>query len=189
MDKQRLIVALSGASGALYGVRLLEVLAGMEQIETHLILTQAASLTLKTETGKTLDDLAPWVFAVHDDQNLASPLASGSFLTAGMVVLPCSIKSLSMIASSQNSNLLTRAADVTLKERRPLVLCPRETPLHLGHLRLMVQAAEQGAILAPPMPAFYHRPQTLDDLVDHMVGKVLDLLGIKHRLFARWGEP
>lgn len=189
MDNKRLIVALSGASGAIYGARLLEVLSGTKGIETHLIVTQAASQTLRLETGKTLGDLAPLVFAVHDDQDLASPLASGSFLTGGMVVLPCSIKSLSMIAHSQNSNLLTRAADVTLKERRPLVLCPRETPLHLGHLRLMVQAAEQGAILAPPMPAFYHRPKTLEDLVDHLVGKVLDLLSIEHQLFARWGEP
>jgi 4-hydroxy-3-polyprenylbenzoate decarboxylase len=186
--RRRLVVGISGASGVIFGVRLLEQLALRPDIETHLVITDAARLTLAHEMGITSRQLRELVAAEHDVRNLAAPIASGSFRIMGMVIAPCSMNTLSAIAYSQASNLLTRAADVCLKERRPLVLIPRETPLHLGHLRAMVQAAELGAVILPPMPAFYHHPATIDDLVLHIVGKVFDQLGLEHDLFQRWGE-
>jgi len=184
---KRLIVGLSGASGAVYGLRLLEVLKETPGIETHLIVSKGAEITLELETGKELADAAALADVVHDCANLAASISSGSFRTLGMVVVPCSMKSLAQIALSLNDNLLTRAADVTLKERRKLVLVPRETPLHLGHLRHMESVAEMGGIILPPSPSFYHGPKTIMDIVDQTVGKILDQFDIPHALFRRWG--
>lgn len=153
---KRLIVGLSGASGAIYGVRLLQVLRNVADVETHLVMSQAARQTLSLETDLSLRDVQALADVVHDARDIAASISSGSFKTAGMVILPCSIKTLSGIVNSYTDTLVTRAADVVLKERRPLVLCVRETPLHLGHLRLMTQAAELGAVIMPPVPAFYH---------------------------------
>jgi flavin prenyltransferase len=182
----RLIVGISGSSGAIYGVRLLQVLRDRADVETHLVLSEAARLTIEYETEYSADEVVAWADQFHDNRDIGASIASGTFVTAGMVVAPCSIKTLSAIASSLNDNLLTRAADVCLKERRKLVLAPRETPLHLGHLRLMTAVTEYGAVLVPPLPAFYHRPQTVLDLVDHSVGKLLDQFGIEHELTQRW---
>jgi 4-hydroxy-3-polyprenylbenzoate decarboxylase len=181
----RLVVAISGASGAIYGVRLLEVL-GQFGVESHLILTRAAQETIRLETGRTVEQVTALATRVYAIGDVGAAIASGSFKTAGMVVLPCSIKSLSAIAHSYTDNLLVRAADVTLKERRRLILVVRETPLHRGHLQAMLQLTEMGAIILPPVPAFYHLPETVDDIVNHTVGKVLDLFDIEHDLFARW---
>jgi len=172
----------------IYGCRMLEILAEMPQIETHLILTDGAKKTLSLETDQTIEQLEKLADVLHDDHNLAAPISSGSFNVHGMMVLPCSIKSLSMIANCQGSSLLARAADVTLKENRKLILSPRETPLHLGHLRLMTLAVEQGALLCPTVPGFYHQPQNITDLIDHSLGKILDLMGIENQLFQRWGQ-
>ena len=161
---KRLIVGISGASGAIYGVRLLQVLRDVTDIETHLVMSQAARQTLSLETDFSLREVQALADVTHDARDIAASISSGSFQTLGMVILPCSIKTLSGIVHSYTDGLLTRAADVVLKERRPLVLCVRETPLHLGHLRLMTQAAEIGAVIMPPVPAFYHRPQSLDDV-------------------------
>ena len=180
-----LIVGISGASGTVYGVRLLEVLKETP-IETHLVMTASTRKVVELETGYTaaqIESLADWV---HDIRDIGAPIASGSFKTRGMVVAPCSMKSLSAIAHSYNENLLVRAADVVLKERRKLVLVTRETPLHLGHLRLMQQVVETGGVILPPMPSFYHRPETIADIVDQTVGKVLDQFDIEHDLFRRW---
>lgn len=171
---KRLIVGISGASGAIYGVRLLQVLRDVAGVETHLVMSQAARQTLSLETDLSLRDVQALADVVHDARDIAASISSGSFKTAGMVILPCSIKTLSGIVNSYTDTLVTRAADVVLKERRPLVLCVRETPLHLGHLRLMTQAAELGAVIMPPVPAFYHRPQTLDDVINQTVNRVLD---------------
>lgn len=184
---KRLVVGLSGASGVVFGIRLLEVLQDHSAVETHLIVSKGAELTLRLETGRTVEEVKALADVVHDHGNLAAPLASGSFRVAGMVVIPCSMKSLAQIALSLGDNLLTRAADVTLKERRKLVLVPRETPLHLGHLRHMAAVAEMGGVILPPAPSFYHGPLTIMDLVDQTVGKVLDQFDIEHRLFRRWG--
>jgi 4-hydroxy-3-polyprenylbenzoate decarboxylase len=181
----RLVVGISGASGIIYGVRLLEVLRETG-LQTHLILSEAAAHIAQAETGLSPEHIASLATFVHANDDLSAPVSSGSYPTLGMVVAPCSIKSLSAIAHSYNDTLLARAADVTLKERRRLVLVVRETPLHLGHLRLMAQAAECGAVILPPMPAFYHRPRTIADLVDQTVGKILDQFGLEHRLFRRW---
>lgn len=162
---KRLIVGISGASGAIYGVRLLQVLRDVTDIETHLVMSQAARQTLSLETDFSLREVQALADVTHDARDIAASISSGSFQTLGMVILPCSIKTLSGIVHSYTDGLLTRAADVVLKERRPLVLCVRETPLHLGHLRLMTQAAEIGAVIMPPVPAFYHRPQSLDDVI------------------------
>lgn len=162
---KRLIVGISGASGAIYGVRLLQVLRDVTDIETHLVMSQAARQTLSLETDFSLREVQALADVTHDARDIAASISSGSFQTLGMVILPCSIKTLSGIVHSYTDGLLTRAADVVLKERRPLVLCVRETPLHLGHLRLMTQAAEIGAVIMPPVPAFYHRPQSLDDVM------------------------
>lgn len=185
---KRLIVGLSGASGAIYGVRLLQVLRDVAEVETHLVMSQAARQTLSLETDLSLRDVQALSDVVHDARDIAASISSGSFKTAGMVILPCSIKTLSGIVNSYTDTLVTRAADVVLKERRPLVLCVRETPLHLGHLRLMTQAAELGAVIMPPVPAFYHRPQTLDDVINQTVNRVLDQFDIDlpEDLFTRW---
>ncbi|EKS6719173.1 3-octaprenyl-4-hydroxybenzoate carboxy-lyase [Enterobacter hormaechei subsp. steigerwaltii] len=185
---KRLIVGISGASGAIYGVRLLQVLRDVAGVETHLVMSQAARQTLSLETDLSLRDVQALADVVHDARDIAASISSGSFKTAGMVILPCSIKTLSGIVNSYTDTLVTRAADVVLKERRPLVLCVRETPLHLGHLRLMTQAAELGAVIMPPIPAFYHRPQTLDDVINQTVNRVLDQFDIDlpEDLFTRW---
>jgi flavin prenyltransferase len=184
----RLIVGISGASGVTYGVRLLEILRDLP-VATHLVMTKAAEVTLAHETGRKVAEvhaLADRAYAVTD---IAAAIASGSFRTCGMIVAPCSIRSMSEIAHGTTSTLLTRAADVTLKERRPLVLMVRETPLHLGHLRSMTALAEMGAIIAPPVPAFYAEPATLGDMVDHTLGRLLDLFGLDAPEVKRWGEP
>lgn len=185
---KRLIVGISGASGAIYGVRLLQVLRDVADIETHLLMSPAARQTLSLETDFSLRDVQAMADVVHDARDIAANISSGSFKTAGMVVLPCSIKTLSGIVHSYTDGLLTRAADVVLKERRPLVLCVRETPLHLGHLRLMTQAAELGAVIMPPVPAFYHAPKTLDDIINQTVNRVLDQfdIALPEDLFIRW---
>ncbi|MCU6310822.1 UbiX family flavin prenyltransferase [Enterobacter cloacae subsp. cloacae] len=185
---KRLIVGLSGASGAIYGVRLLQVLRDVAEVETHLVMSQAARQTLSLETDLSLREVQALADVVHDARDIAASISSGSFKTAGMVILPCSIKTLSGIVNSYTDTLVTRAADVVLKERRPLVLCVRETPLHLGHLRLMTQAAELGAVIMPPVPAFYHRPASLDDVINQTVNRVLDQFDIDlpEDLFTRW---
>ena len=183
----RIVIGISGASGVTYGVRLLSLLKESDY-ETHLILSEAGKLNIKIETAYTPAEVEAMASHVYDQKNMAAALASGSFLTKGMVVVPCTIKTLSGIANSYNENLLVRAADVTLKEKRKLVLVVRETPLHTGHLRLMTLAAEMGAHILPPVPSFYHQPKTIEDIIDQTIGKVFDYLGIEHNLFQRWGE-
>lgn len=184
----RLVIGVSGASGVIYAIRLLEVLRTVDDIETHLVMSKAARQTVSYETDFSVSQVEELADVQHSIQNIAAAISSGSFKTMGMVVVPCSMKTLSGIATSFSDNLLLRAADVTLKDRRPLVLLPRETPLHLGHLRLMVQVAEMGAVILPPMPAFYHRPKTLDDVINQTVNRILDVLGIEleEDLFERW---
>ena len=188
---KRLVIGIAGASGVIYAVRLLEVLHDVPNVETHLVLSDAARQTIGYETNSTVEKVMELADVQHSIKNIAASISSGSFKTMGMVVVPCSMKTLSGIAMSFSDNLLLRAADVTLKDRRPLVLLPRETPLHLGHLRLMVQVSEMGAILLPPMPAFYHRPKTVDDIINQTVNRVLDVLKIEleHDLFDRWTGP
>ncbi|MBW3618003.1 MAG: UbiX family flavin prenyltransferase [Proteobacteria bacterium] len=183
----RVVVGISGASGVTYGVRTLEALRELE-IETHLVVTKAALLTLQSETELTAETLGAKADVVHRLADVGASIASGSFRTLGMVVAPCSVRTMSEIATGVTSTLLTRAADVTLKERRPLVLMVRETPLHLGHLRTMTALAEMGAVIAPPMPAFYARPATLEEVVDQSVGRALDVFGLSWRAVRRWGE-
>jgi 4-hydroxy-3-polyprenylbenzoate decarboxylase len=182
---RRVIVAITGASGAIYGVRILEALRTMN-VESHLIMSRASHITLKQETDQQLDEVEALAAHVHAPTDLAAPIASGSFRTHGMVIAPCSIKTLSSVANSHSSNLLTRAADVTLKEGRPLILAVREAPFHLGHLRLMVRAAELGAVIFPPIPSFYAHPESVDDLVDQTVGRILARLGLDNALYAVW---
>lgn len=182
----RLVVGLTGASGAIYGIRLLQVLKEMADIETHLIISTAAAITIKMETDWTLAQIEALASCCYQNQDIAARLASGSFITDGMVIIPCSVKTLSSVANSYNHNLMTRAADVALKERRKLVLVVRETPLHLGHLRAMVSLTESGAVILPPVPAFYHHPETIADLVEQTVGKVLDQFGLAHNCYRRW---
>lgn len=184
---KRIIVGISGASGVIYGVRLLKVLAQLG-IETHLIITQAAMKTLLIETKYRIEELESTASHVYDVEDIDAPIASGSFKIDGMVIAPCSMKTLSAIANSYSHNLLVRAADVMLKERKRLVLLVRETPLHEGHLELMVKVTKMGGIIMPPVPAFYHFPKTIEDLIDQTVGKVLDLFQIDHNLFERWGS-
>ena len=183
-----IIIGISGATGAIYGIRLLEVLRAVAGVETHLVLTSAARRTIALETEHTVEEVEALAGEVHRAGNIAASISSGSFRAAAMIVAPCSMKTLSGIVTSYSDNLLLRAADVILKERRPLVLLVRETPLHLGHLRLLVQAAEMGAVILPPVPAFYHRPTTLEAVVDQTVNRTLDLLGIEldEDLFPRW---
>jgi flavin prenyltransferase len=180
----RLVVGITGASGALYGIRLLEALKGL--VETHLILTDWARKTIAIETDYTPEEVERLAARVHDNGDLSACVSSGSFRTDGMIVIPCSIRTLSAVANSLSGTLLDRAADVTLKERRRLVLSVRETPLHLGHLRLMERATECGAIMLPPIPAFYTRPTTVEEIVDHTVGRILDLWGLDVDLVRRW---
>ena len=173
----------------MYGIRLLEALRAGGDTEIHLIVTEAACRTIALETAWTVDRVLRLGHVVYDNGDLAAGISSGSFLTDGMIIAPCSMHSLGEIAHSIPSSLITRAADVHLKERRRLVLMVRETPLHVGHLRNMLLAAEAGAILLPPVPAFYHRPNRIDDIIDHSVGKALDLLSVPHQLFERWQSP
>lgn len=184
---RRLIVAISGASGAIYGVRALEILRGTGT-EVHLVVTRSAQITLAQELDKKVADLRPMVHEVHKAEDIGASISSGSFQTAGMLIAPCSIRTMSEIACGVTSGLVSRAADVVLKERRRLVLMLRETPLHVGHLRSMTTVTEMGAIVMPPVPAFYIRPKTIDDLVDHSVGRALDLFGIEVANLNRWGE-
>ena len=184
---RRIVIGISGASGVIYGIRILESLRGTG-FETHLIISKAARLNIEIETDYKPDEVEAMADFAYDNKDMTAPLASGSFLTEGMVVVPCTIKSLSAIANSYNENLLVRTADVTLKEKRKLVLVVRETPLHIGHLRLMIAAAEIGAHLLPPVPSFYHQPKTIEDIIHQTIGKVFDYLGIEHDLFKRWGE-
>lgn len=186
-SSKRLIVGISGASGVVYGLEMLKALQDLGY-ESHVVLTEQARHNFLLETDHSVEEAEGTASRLYDDNDLAAPISSGSFITRGMVVMPCSIKSLSAIANSYGANLLVRAADVTLKERRPLVLVVRETPLHRGHLELMLSAASQGAVILPPIPAFYHKPKTITDLIHHTVGKVLDCLRIPHDLFRRWGE-
>ena len=183
---ERLVIGLSGASGVAYGIRLLEALKEL-RIESHLVMSKPAQMTIGYETSLTPKQVAAKADQVHGIDDIGAPIASGSFRTRGMIVAPCSVRSMSEIATGVTTNLLTRAADVMLKERRPLILMVRETPLHLGHLRTMTALAEMGAIILPPMPAFYAEPKTLSDLVDQMAGKALDLLGLTWPM-KRWGE-
>jgi 4-hydroxy-3-polyprenylbenzoate decarboxylase len=187
-SRKRLIVGVTGASGAIYGVRLLEKLRELcaDTIQTHLVITPSAEKTISLETDYSISHVRELADVVHGYADIAAPVASGSFITMGMVVVPCSMRTLSDIAHSRADNLLVRCADVTLKEGRKLVIVPRETPLHKGHIRLMLTAAENGATLLPPMPAFYHKPKTVEDIVDHTVGKILDQFGVEHDIFKRW---
>lgn len=184
-QRKRIIVGISGASGAIYGVRLLEILRALD-IETHLVVSQAAQITLATETEYKLADVEALADTVYSNKDVGAACSSGSFRAAGMIVAPCSAKTLAEIASGVTPNLLSRAADVTLKERRRLVLMLRETPLHLGHIRAMASATEAGAIIFPPAPAFYSRPTSLADMIDHTLGRVLDLFDIDAGLVRRW---
>lgn len=186
-QRERLIVGISGASGVIYGVRLLRALKPLP-VETHLVMTRTAEVTLAHETDLKVADVRRLADAVHRIDDLAAAISSGSFRTAGMIVAPCSMRSLGEMAHGISSNLLTRAADVVLKERRRLVLVPRETPLHAIHLRNMATLADMGAIIAPPVPAFYNRPRTLDDVIDHTVGRLLDLFGLDTGAVRRWRE-
>jgi len=182
---RRITIGIAGASGVTYGVRLLKLLKDTAY-ETHLIISEAGKLNIEIETEYSAEDVAAMADYTYDHKNVAASLASGSFLTEGMVVVPCTIKTLSGIANSYTENLLVRAADVTLKEKRKLVLVVRETPLHKGHLRLMTMAADMGAHILPPVPSFYHMPKTIDDIIDQTIGKIFDYMGIEHNLFRRW---
>jgi len=184
---KKLVVAITGASGVIYGIRLLELLA-KTNCETHLIISKAGSQNIEIETGYSVEQVRKLANFIYDPQDIAARLASGSFLTDGMIVIPCTIKTLSGIANSYTDNLVVRAADVTIKEKRKLVLVLRETPLHLGHLRLMVNVVENGCHLLPPVPSFYHNPKTIDDIINHTIGKIFDYFHIEHNLFKRWGN-
>ena len=181
-----LIIGITGASGVIYGIRLLEILSGIKTIKTHLVISEAAKTTMKHETTRTPENLLQLADYSYEIQDISAPISSGSFKTDGMIIVPCSIKTMSAISNSYNENLMIRVADVTLKERRKLVLVVRESPLHLGHLRSMEHLTEMGAIILPPVPAFYTRPQSVQDIVDFTVGKVLDTFDIEHTLFRRW---
>lgn len=180
-----LVVAITGASGVIYGVEMLRALKALGQ-ETHLIVSEVAGMNLAIETDYDLDYVKGLADVVYKNKDAAAAVASGSFRTRGMIVAPCSMKTLSAIANSYTDNLIVRAADVTLKERRPLVLMVRETPLHRGHLELMLRAADCGAVILPPMPAFYHKPESIMDIIHQSIGKALDQFGIEHTLFKRW---
>ncbi|MBL8702316.1 MAG: UbiX family flavin prenyltransferase [Alphaproteobacteria bacterium] len=184
---RRMVVGISGASGVVYGVRALQALKALG-IETHLVMSRSAEMTLAYETDLKVKDVHALAAVVHPIHDVGASIASGSFRTMGMLVAPCSIRTLSEVAYGQTTSLLTRAADVVLKERRRLVLMVRESPLHLGHLRAMAAACEAGAVIAPPMPAFYADPRSIDDIVDHSVGRCLDLFDLDTDLVKRWGE-
>lgn len=186
--ERRLVIGMSGASGTVYGIRLLEVLRTVAGVESHLVVSRSAEQTARHETGHTIQGIHALADVTYGIDDIGAAIASGSFRTLGMVVIPCSIKTLAGVANSYSDNLLLRAADVTLKDRRRLVLVVRETPLHLGHLQAMTRVTEMGGIIAPPIPAFYHQPKTVDDIVNHTVNRVLDLLGIEldRDLIQRW---
>ncbi len=186
---RRLIIGISGASAPIFGIRALQLLKHVPDVQTHLVHSATAVRTIQLETSLTLEDVYALADVVYPPDDMAASISSGSFETMGMLVAPCSINTLSNIAASMTKDLLTRAADVTLKERRRLVLMVRETPLHLGHLRRMIEVTEMGAVIAPPIPSFYHGPQTVDDLVDHSVGRALDLFGIDLPSMKRWETP
>ncbi len=183
--KKRIVIGISGASGVIYGVRILSLLRD-KKLETHLVISESGKNNIQIETDYSLDQVEAMADYVYDTKDVGAALASGSFLTDGMVVVPCTIKTLSGIANSYTNNLLVRAADVTLKEKRKLVLVVRETPLHKGHLRLMTMAADMGAHILPPIPSFYHAPKTIDDIINQTIGKIFDYLSIDHDLFKRW---
>jgi len=188
---KRVVVGISGASGVVFGIRLLEVLRGIDDVEVHLVMSNAGKRTIVLETDRSVEDVEALADRVYRVGDIAAAVASGSFQTSAMVVVPCSMKTLSGIANSYADNLLIRAAEVALKDRRRLILVPRETPLHLGHLRLLVRVAEMGAVVMPPVPAFYHRPQTVEEIIDQTVNRILDLLDIELEddLFQRWEGP
>lgn len=188
-ESLKLIVAITGATGAIHAVRLLQALATYPTVETHLVMTRWALANLSAETSETSGDLAELVYQVHSPEDLAAPLASGSFLVDGMIVVPCSMRTLAAVAQGLGDNLVTRAADVCLKEGRRLVLCPRETPLSAIHLENLLKLARLGVRIVPPMPAYYHKPQTIDDLVDHHVMKILDQFGLAKPDARRWTGP
>lgn len=182
----RIVVGISGASGPQYGIRLLEVLKGIEGVETHLVISDAAKKNILLESDWQVEQVEALADVVYDTRDLAASISSGSFRTHGMVIAPCSVKTLSGLANSFDTNLLIRAGDVTLKEKRRLVIVFRETPLHVGHLRLMTNVAELGATILPPVTSFYHHPKTIQDILDQVVGKVLDQFDLNHQLFERW---
>ena len=184
---KRIVIGISGASGVIYGIEMLNLLQEKD-FQTHLIISESGRQNIEIETSYKADDVAAMADYTYDNRDVGAALASGSFLTEGMVVVPCTIKTLSGIANSYTNNLLVRAADVTLKEKRKLALVVRETPLHVGHLSLMMKAANMGAHILPPVPSFYHQPKTIDDIIHQTIGKIFDYLGIEHNLFARWGE-
>ncbi len=186
---KRLIVGISGASGVIYGIRMLEVLRATKEVETHLVMSRFARMNIEIETTHDVQYVEDLADQVHSFGNQAAPISSGSFKTDGMVIAPCSMKTLSGIVHSAADSLLVRAADVVLKERRTLVLMPREAPLHVGHCKLLYEAAQLGAVIAPPMPAFYNQPKTIDDLVNHSIGRVLDLFGLDAGILKRWEGP
>ena len=187
-NKKRLIVGISGATGAIYGVRILEILSKVNDVETHLVLSKAGKMTIQVETPYSSKDVERMANVVHDVNNVGASISSGSFRTEGMVIAPCSMKSMGAIAHSLGGDLLVRAADVVLKERKKLVLVVRETPLHLGHLEAMVALTRIGAVIFPPVPAFYHRPKTLDEVINQTVTRILDQFGIDVNLFHRWDD-
>lgn len=187
-QKKRLIIGVSGATGAIYGVRMLEILAKVDDVETHLVLSKAGKMTIQVETPYSVKEVEAMADVVHDINNVGASISSGSFRTAGMVIAPCSMKSMGGIAHSLGGDLLVRAADVVLKERKKLVVVVRETPLHLGHLQAMVTLTQMGAIIFPPVPAFYHRPKTLDDVINQTVTRILDQFDIDVSLFHRWDD-
>lgn len=183
---KRVIVGISGASGVIYGIRLLQVLQQGGEVETHLVLSAAAKATIAQETTWKVSEVEALASVVHQPNDVGASIASGSFVTLGMVIVPCSIKTLSAVANSYSADLMSRAADVCLKEGRPLILCVRETPLHLGHLRLMTQATESGAVIMPPVPAFYGNPSTLAEVIDGTIGRILLRLGVDNELYTKW---
>jgi 4-hydroxy-3-polyprenylbenzoate decarboxylase len=184
---KRIVIGISGASGVIYGIKMLRLLQEKD-FQTHLIISESGRQNIEIETSYKADDVSAMADHTYDNRDVGAALASGSYLTEGMVVVPCTIKTLSGIANSYTNNLLVRAADVTLKEKRKLVLVVRETPLHMGHLSLMMKAAEMGAHILPPVPSFYHQPKSIDDIIHQTIGKIFDYLGIEHNLYTRWGE-
>jgi 4-hydroxy-3-polyprenylbenzoate decarboxylase len=187
MDRKRIVIGISGASGGVYGVRLLDALHDLD-VETHLVMSKSAKVTLAYEMDLKVSEVSAKADFTYQPEDIGAAISSGSFLTMGMIVAPCSIRTLSEIATGVTSTLLSRAADVVLKDRRRLVLMVRETPLHLGHLRSMAQVTEAGAIVMPPVPAFYAKPRSIDEMIDHSIGRVLDMIDIKNDLVKRWGE-
>lgn len=181
-----LIIGITGATGVVYGIRLLEVLSSIDDIETHLIISEAGEMNIKGETDRKIEDIKKLASFSYDIRDVGARLASGSFQRDGMIIAPCTVKTMSALANSYTENLLIRSGDVTLKERKKLVLLVRETPLHIGHIRNMEKLCEMGAIIMPPVPAFYHKPKTIQDIIDHTIGKTLDMFDIKHNLFQRW---